>query len=159
MRFSLMLAVVCSCACGVPGLSPYPNCQSQTPPPIDKPGVDYRGLVAELLVPDVDTGVAYYRDQLGFDVIRNDATDHSCFAAVQFEDDVLLINHVKGTFTPMKDNIELRFLVSDVDASYATMKAAGAAFVRDIATAEYGLREYVVRDPYGARLRFAMPIP
>lgn len=145
-------------ACGAPGLKPYADCQTVNPA---GPATDLRNapLSPELLVPDVDTGVAYYRDQLGFRVVRNDADTRSCFAVVALDDDSLLLSHVGGGYTPLKNQVELRFMVPDVEATYARAKSGGAEFVRELGTADYGLREFVVRDPYGVRLRFAMPVP
>jgi uncharacterized glyoxalase superfamily protein PhnB len=160
---ALLLAFlsIAASACGpqAPNLKPYANCRTDnvnTGAPAD---LRTAPLSPELLVPDVDTGVAYYRDQLGFTVERNDAADHSCFAVVRLDDDSLLLSHVGARFTPLENQLELRFMVADVDATYARMKSGGAEFVRELATADYGLREYVVRDPYGVRLRFAMPAP
>jgi catechol 2,3-dioxygenase-like lactoylglutathione lyase family enzyme len=158
MRFALVASVLLA-ACGTPGITPYPNCKTDNPPAIDLPSPTTDGrLVPELNVPDVDTGLAYYRDVLGFTVVRNDSAAHSCFAVVTYGSDGVILNHIKGSWKPF-DNLELRILVADVDADYARMKAAGAAIVTELEDAEYGLRQFRVRDPYGTRLRFAKPIP
>jgi uncharacterized glyoxalase superfamily protein PhnB len=155
---TLLLLVLLS-ACGAPGLRPYADCRSVTPPPVDTADPRTLPLAIELLVPDVDTGVAYYRDALGFAVLRNDADEKSCFAVMRLDDDDVLLSHVNRAWTPLNNQVEVRFIVPDVEATYARMQSGGAEFIRELATADYGLREFVVRDPYGVRLRFATPVP
>lgn len=145
-------------ACAAPGLKPYTTCNADNAPATDPSGLRGAPLSPELLVPDVDTGVAWYRDVMGFTVDRNDAPAQSCFAGLRLGTDVVLLSHVAGRETGPDNRIELRFMVDDVDAIYARAKANGATLVRDIRDADYGLREFVVRDPYGFRLRFATPL-
>lgn len=47
--------------------------------------------------------------------------------------------------------------VDDPDGFYEKHKSAGAEIVDEIADRPWGMREYVVRDPNGYRLRFAGP--
>ena len=40
-------------------------------------------------------------------------------------------------------------VVDDIDAHYAQAKAAGAGIVRELASTDYGSRDYTARDPEG----------
>jgi uncharacterized glyoxalase superfamily protein PhnB len=52
----------------------------------------------------------------------------------------------------------LSVIVSDVDAHYARVKAAGARIDREPSDQDYGLREYGVRDPENHRWWFSSPL-
>jgi uncharacterized glyoxalase superfamily protein PhnB len=52
----------------------------------------------------------------------------------------------------------LEVIVPDVDAHFAAAKAAGARIDREPSDQEYGLREYVVRDPEDHRWWFSSPL-
>lgn len=49
-------------------------------------------------------------------------------------------------------------MVPDVDDYYARAQAAGLEIMHSLADREYGLRDFIVRDPNGFRLRFASPL-
>jgi uncharacterized glyoxalase superfamily protein PhnB len=54
--------------------------------------------------------------------------------------------------------LDVRIVVADVDALYRRVRAAGVEIVHDIADRDYGLRDFIVRDPHGYRVRFASPL-
>jgi uncharacterized glyoxalase superfamily protein PhnB len=149
-----VLATIALTACG-PDLQGYATCNDDC---LDAPEDDPPTLTPELLVPNVDIGVEWYRDVAGFEVFYNASAEHSCFASVKLGDAEILLSHRGEPFDPPDDALEFRFLVDDVDAMNERFKDKGATFVREIENADYGLREFEVRDVYGFRLRFATPI-
>ena len=49
-------------------------------------------------------------------------------------------------------------MVDDVESMYGRVKAAGLSILHEIGDREYGLRDFITRDPNGFRLRFASPL-
>lgn len=54
--------------------------------------------------------------------------------------------------------VDIRIMVPDVDAVYARCQESEIAIVHDIADRPYGLRDFIMADPNGFRLRFASPL-
>jgi uncharacterized glyoxalase superfamily protein PhnB len=54
--------------------------------------------------------------------------------------------------------LDVRIVVADVDAVYRRARAANVHVVHDIADRYYGLRDFVVQDADGYRIRFAAPL-
>jgi uncharacterized glyoxalase superfamily protein PhnB len=54
--------------------------------------------------------------------------------------------------------LDVRFLVDDVEQVYRAARAAGVEIVHDLGDRPYGLRDFILRDPHGYRLRFAAPL-
>jgi uncharacterized glyoxalase superfamily protein PhnB len=120
-------------------------------------------LVApELFVPDVRAAAGFY-ERLGFTALRVEAD--GSFAVVARGAAVVLLAH-ESLFTLMGGSlagargvgIDVRFLVDDVDLVYRAARAAGAEIVHDLGDRPYGLRDFILRDPHGYRLRFAAPL-
>lgn len=106
------------------------------------------------LVADVDRSVAFYRDQLGFEVIDQMG---SAFAQVGRGDlSVWLSGPASSAARPMPDGRLPapggwnRFVieVADLTAEVAALKAAGATFRNDIVSGPGG-RQIVLDDPDG----------
>ncbi len=49
-------------------------------------------------------------------------------------------------------------MVDDVDAMYRRATDNDVTIVHDIGDRPYGLRDFIIRDPDGFRLRFAAPV-
>jgi hypothetical protein len=49
-------------------------------------------------------------------------------------------------------------MVPDVDVVYTCVREAELKVLHDIGDCEYGLRDFIVRDLNGFRLRFASPL-
>jgi len=121
-------------------------------------------VAPEFFVPDVDRSIRFYRDVLGFTVLRRE--EHSGmadFAVLGLGDAHFLIAHERlSTDKPLPERlgagVDIRVMVDDVDAVYARVKAAGAEIPWDIGTRDYGLRDFKVRDPDGFVIRFAQPL-
>jgi uncharacterized glyoxalase superfamily protein PhnB len=123
-------------------------------------------VAAEIFVPDVLASVRWYVDAFGFAHVRSDpagAFDRGeplVFALLAVGEAHLLIAHESIYAGPKLDagrgaGVDIRIMVDDVDAMYARAKAAGAEIVHDIANRDYGLRDFIVRDGDGFRIRFA----
>jgi catechol 2,3-dioxygenase-like lactoylglutathione lyase family enzyme len=123
-------------------------------------------LVApEIFVPDVDAATRFCTERLGFSLLRREGdTDRAVFAVVARGPAVILIadeGHypaMGGTpAVPRGAAIDVRVLVDDVDAVYALCRRNGVPMDLEIGDRYYGLRDFIVRDPHGFRIRFAAP--
>jgi catechol 2,3-dioxygenase-like lactoylglutathione lyase family enzyme len=121
-------------------------------------------ITVELFVPDVEASVGFYTQKLGFELLRlergtMDGRERATFAVVALERAALLIAHqsLEGglALPPGGGAIDIRIVVDDVDALYRRARDSGVAIVTDIAEHPYGLRDFVIRDPDGFRLRIA----
>jgi catechol 2,3-dioxygenase-like lactoylglutathione lyase family enzyme len=123
------------------------------------PANDEMALVApEFFVPDVAAAVTYYTDKLGFRKLRADPT----FAIVMLGEAVVMLAHeslYQGTpGNPRGGAVDIRIMVPDVDAMRARCLENGVDIVHDIGDRFYGLRDFIIRDPSGFRIRFASPL-
>ena len=84
-------------------------------------------LAVELFVPDVTEATRYYVDTLGFTVLRTTPGDQPIFAIAYLGEAVVMFMH---------------------DRFYAGTRA-------DLDYRVDGLRDFIMRDPFGFRLRFA----
>jgi uncharacterized glyoxalase superfamily protein PhnB len=117
-------------------------------------------IAVELFVPDVKGAIAYYTDTLGFSFLRADPDGggNFTFAALAWGEAFLMLMDERfygGPITGRGAGVDVRIMVPDVDAVYARLQAAGVSIVHDIADRDYGLRDFIMRDPWGFRLRFA----
>lgn len=93
-------------------------------------------------VPDLDAGLAFYRDQLGHALIWRTATA----AGLRLpHSDAELVIHTEG------HDFEVDLLVSSADQAAARITASGGAVVVPPFDIPVG-RCVVVRDPWGTRL-------
>ncbi len=121
---------------------------------------DELALVApELFVPNVDEAVRFYCDRLGFRLLRADPA----FAIVMLGEAVVMLAH-ESLYPPIAPEerrgvaLDVRLVVPDVDAMHGRCREQGVSIVHDIADREYGLRDFIIQDPNGFRLRFASPL-
>jgi uncharacterized glyoxalase superfamily protein PhnB len=120
-------------------------------------------LAVELFVPDVKDAVEYYTDTLGFDFLRadSDGADNYTFAALAMGEAFLMLMSDRfygGDLGDRGAGVDVRVVVPDVDEVYKRVTAAKVEIVHDIADRNYGLRDFIMRDPWGFRLRFASPL-
>lgn len=118
-------------------------------------------------MPDVDAAVAFYSGKLGFQVWRVDhhgPDGQADFAVLWLERSVVLIAHDRyygatgaAEAEPRGRGIDTRIMVRDVDAVYERATRDGVRIVHDIGDRPYGLRDFIVQDPWGFRWRFAAP--
>ncbi|MDO8617028.1 MAG: VOC family protein [Dehalococcoidia bacterium] len=115
-------------------------------------------VAPELFVPDVPAAVRFYVDRLGFRLLREDST----FAIVYLGPAVVMLAHEslygQAVRAPRGLAIDVRIMVPDVDAVRERCRQQGVTVVHEIADREYGLRDFIISDPNGFRLRFASPL-
>ena len=107
-------------------------------------------LVVELAVADVTRSLAFYR-AIGFQVRRVEAR----FAELSFAGNLLML---AADPAQAPGGANLRILVDDVDARWATVQALGVRVLFPIRDARYGLRDFLFMDPDGNQLRFAQKL-
>jgi lactoylglutathione lyase len=95
-----------------------------------------------LYVPDLESGLAYYRDQLGHELIWR--TEEAAGLRMA-ESDAEIVLHM----VPMAPEIDLK--VNSADAAAARIKAAGGRVVVPPFDIQIG-RAVVVEDPWGNQL-------
>ena len=122
-------------------------------------------VAPELFVPDVEAAVRFYVERLGFTLLRQEGQGAAAtFAVVALGPATILIAHdshygaMGGTPAGARGvGLDVRIMVPDVDGVERQARANGVPVVHAIANRYYGLRDFIVRDPYGYRLRFASP--
>jgi catechol 2,3-dioxygenase-like lactoylglutathione lyase family enzyme len=117
------------------------------------------------IVSDVDEAIAFYTALLGFEVEMHPAPG---FAALSKDDLQLLLNRpgaggagqsLPGDQTPGPGGWNrFQLSVTDLDATVAQLKDAGARFRSDIVTGNGG-RQILVDDPSGNPVELFQPFP
>ena len=120
----------------------------------------------ELFVPDVSAAIKFYSESLGFVLQRREPAggELSTFAIVRLGGAMVMFMNEAFYAGPRSDltyrgaGLDIRIMVDDVDSMYGRVKAAGLLILHEIGDREYGLRDFITRDPNGFRLRFASPL-
>ncbi len=122
-------------------------------------------LAVELFVEDVTEATRFYADTLGFNVLRTEKVgDEPVFAIAHLGAAVVMFmqdRFYSGTRSDLDyrgAGVDIRLMVADVDAVYERIQAAGLEVTNPIGDRDYGLRDFIARDPFGFRLRFASPL-
>lgn len=108
-------------------------------------------LVVEFNVSDLNRSIALYT-ALGFSLERRDGS----FAVLRFEDRRMFLD--AGAKLPSHSGpsrVNMRVMVSDLDAAWTTARALGLTVERPPGDRNYGLRDFTVVDPDGIGIRFA----
>lgn len=118
------------------------------------------GAFVALSVANIDPMVAWYRDVLGFTVYREGTAPNRPirFALLQNGSHLVEILQLPDT-TPRVDNthgfFKSGFVVADIDAEYARLKAKNVTFAYELGQPPNGpYRSFGVRDPEGNLLQF-----
>jgi catechol 2,3-dioxygenase-like lactoylglutathione lyase family enzyme len=122
-------------------------------------------VAPELFVPDVDRAIRFYTESLGFELLRREETDgEATFAVVALGPAIIMLADQRhyaamgaALVEPRGRGIDVRFLVPDVDEVYRTCTTSAVRIGLDIGDRYYGLRDFIIEDPNGYRLRFASP--
>jgi uncharacterized glyoxalase superfamily protein PhnB len=122
-------------------------------------------VAPELFVPNVGDSATFYIKRLGFVLLRAnpkaDLGPQTEFAVVALGAAQLLIAD-ETMYGPIDGArglaIDIRLMVPDVNAMHTRCVENRVEIIRDIGNREYGLRDFIVRDPNGFRLRFASPL-
>ena len=120
----------------------------------------------ELFVPDVGAAIDFYTGKLGFTLYRVDPPGetgpHSEFAILTLGRAVVMFaaDHLYEAMggiiqSPRGVAIDIRIMIDDADAVYNRCRESGVEIVHEIADRYYGLRDFVISDLNGFRLRFA----
>ena len=118
-------------------------------------------LSVELFVPDVTEATRYYANTLGFTVLRMTPGQEPIFAIASLGEAVVMFMHDRFYAGARADldyrgaGVDVRLMVPDVDTVYERVREAGVEVMNPIGDREYGLRDFIMRDPFGFRLRFA----
>jgi uncharacterized glyoxalase superfamily protein PhnB len=123
----------------------------------------------EFFVPDVGAAIDFYTEKLGFTLYRVDppaepgpASEFAILtlgrAVVMFAQDRLYEAMGGSTQPPRGVAVDIRIMVDDADVVYSRCRENGVEIVHDIADRYYGLRDFVIIDLNGFRLRFAAPL-
>jgi uncharacterized glyoxalase superfamily protein PhnB len=123
----------------------------------------------ELFVPDVAAAIDFYTGRLGFALYRVDPPGEpgpsSEFAIVTLGRAVVMFAHdrlyqaMAGSIeSPRGIAIDVRIMVDDADDVYNRCRESGVEIVHEIGDRYYGLRDFVISDLNGFRLRFASPL-
>ena len=126
-------------------------------------------MCPELFVPDVGAAIDFYTGKLGFTLYRIDPPGetgpHSEFAILTLGRAVVMFaaDHLYEAMggiiqSPRGVAIDIRIMVDDADAVYNRCRESGVEIVHEIADRYYGLRDFVISDLNGFRLRFASPL-
>jgi len=124
-------------------------------------------VAPEFFVSDVGAAIHFYTDKLGFKPLRlepeGEPGPRTIFAVVALgEAHVLLAHESLYAGGPLGGErgagADTRIMVPDVDAIYARCRENGVTIVHAIADRDYGLRDFIIADPNGFRLRFAAPL-
>lgn len=131
--------------------------------------LDVRGMTPLLLVFDMPTSIAFYRDMLGFEVVQTSAAEGD-----RFEWALLRLNGAELMLNTTYENHErprapdparvgshadtaLYFGCPDVDAAYAHLRARGVGVEQPNVTS-YGFKRMSLKDPDGYYLCFHWPV-
>jgi uncharacterized glyoxalase superfamily protein PhnB len=123
-------------------------------------------VAPEFFVPNVDEAIKFYSEKLGFTVQRREPADgdFASFAILRLDEAMVMFMYDAFYSGPRAEldqrgaGLDIRIMVEDVDAMYGRVKAAGMPILHDIGNRDYGLRDFITRDPNGFRLRFASPL-
>ena len=114
------------------------------------------------MVDDVDESIAFYTEQLGFEVLTSASP---AFADVKRGNLRLLLSGPKSSAgRPMPDGAQpvpggwnrIHFVVDDIDAEVARLRSAGATFRNDIVEGPGG-KQILLHDPSGNVVELFQP--
>ena len=108
---------------------------------------------AELYVSDIEASLDFYSKLPRFCIIR--ISEDRSFASVLFWQSLIMLFHVPDASGPDTASVELRFLIDDIDAYYAELRAIDTSIVSPLETKDYGLKQFYLHNPDGVHLRFA----
>ncbi len=105
-------------------------------------------------VRDLDRSVAFYRDTLGLPVSRRDT-----WASVRVGGNLSVdLDHHPDLPDGEPKPVIIGFVVPSADATYADLKAKGAAVEGEPEDQYWGVRNFYLRDPDGYKIEMAQPL-
>jgi glyoxylase I family protein len=136
--------------------------------PEDDMAVEIRGMAPLLQMFDMPTAIEFYRDVLGFDVVKTSTPrgEHFDWALLRLNGVELMLNTAyeqdarpsapDPTRIAAHDDTAIYFGCPDVGAAYAHLRARGVA-AKAPKIAHYGMKQLYVHDPDGYALCFQWP--
>jgi catechol 2,3-dioxygenase-like lactoylglutathione lyase family enzyme len=106
-----------------------------------------------LQVADVAASEAYYTGILGFSS-HGSWGDPPDFGIVQRGDVTIALDRARDGSVPLNQYWAAYVYVDDVDALCEELKSKGAEIARALEDAEYGCRDFDIRDPDGHLIAF-----
>jgi len=115
-------------------------------------------VVPQLRMTDAARSRAFYVEQLGFQVDWEHQFEPGLplFLQITRAGQTLFLTAHAGDCEP---GGAVYFWVPDVDACYTAFTARGVRPVKPVGDTDYGVREFLIHDPDGNRLRFGTEIP
>jgi uncharacterized glyoxalase superfamily protein PhnB len=123
----------------------------------------FESLTPNLVVADIDRSLAFYRDVLGFALLRTVPDDPPLAFAWMTRDGVnIFLNSLEAVRAespalverPLGGTLTLYLVLDGIEALYARAQAA-ASLMMPLKTQPYGMREFAIADPDGYVLTFA----
>ena len=113
-----------------------------------------RAATPMIHVPDVRATATWY-ESIGFSILEahDDGADGLSFAILSAGDTRLMLNQGGHASTATRREVDLYVDVDDVDALFASLRDR-VALVAEPDDTDYGMREFVVRDPNGFWITF-----
>ncbi len=106
----------------------------------------------EIYVSDFDKSMKFYKDMLGFNLIRVDESNR--FAAFEFNGAIFMFEKKPEWVQPTK-GIVLRFTISNLESYYEQLKSKGVEIYKSLEVKSYGATRFYIKDPDGYQLKFA----
>ncbi len=129
----------------------------------------FAALVPELSVSDLDASLAFWCPILGFEIAYQ--RPENGFAYLERGSLQVMLDRINGNWEtgplekPLGRGINLQMMVPDVEPMLKSLKQANWPLYRDVSDAWYrsgdtegGNRQFLVQDPDGYLLRFAMDL-
>ena len=111
-----------------------------------------------LAVTDGKASAAYYRDVLGFSIVRQPDGDEVGWHVVERDGFRIWLGEAVGSFRPIGECSDHSWfayaVVDDVDALHSELVGRGAELWHDIETKAWGMREFAVTTLDGHRIVF-----
>lgn len=117
-----------------------------------------RAATPMIHVPDVRATAAWY-EGIGFTVLETfgDGGDALSFAILSAADTRVMLNAGGRPSTAERREVDLYVDVDDVDLRFASLRER-VEVVEPLHDTEYGMREFVVRDPNGFWITFGQSL-
>jgi uncharacterized glyoxalase superfamily protein PhnB len=120
--------------------------------------VSLRAATPMIHVPDVRATAAWY-ERIGFTCVEtfDDGGDEASFAILAAGETRLMLNQGGVPSTAERREVDLYVDVDDVDGLFATIRDR-VEVIAEPAETDYGMREFIVRDPNGFWVTFGQSV-
>lgn len=131
------------------------------------PDVKIRGPVLILITEDIQRAIAYYRDTLGFELAGAMPEDEPTWCLLKRDQTRIMFlgphdhddedEHEDDDHEHTQGISSLYFYPDDIDALWDEFKDK-VEIEHPLEDMDYGMREFMIRDPNGYALMFGSPI-